>query len=85
MSWQTSFTLVCRIHVCQSPSPAATVHARTEDAPHMQEIVLDETMDDMDKNKDGFVTEQEYVGKPSSFSFSLSCYHGVHRGHLASI
>jgi Ca2+-binding EF-hand superfamily protein len=32
-----------------------------EDAPHMQEIVLDETMDDMDKNKDGFVTEQEYV------------------------
>ena len=51
----------------------------------MQEIVLDETMDDMDKNKDGFVTEQEYVGKPSSFSFSLSCYHGVHRGHLASI
>lgn len=32
-----------------------------EDAPHMRDIVLDETMDDMDKNKDGFVTEQEYV------------------------
>ena len=26
--------------------------------------MLDETMDDMDKNKDGFVTEQEYVGEP---------------------
>ena len=28
-------------------------------------------MDDMDKDKDGYVTEQEYVGKPSSSSFSL--------------
>ena len=30
----------------------------------MRDIVLDETMDDMDKNKDGFVTQQEYVGEP---------------------
>ena len=44
-----------------------------EDAPHMQEIVLDETMDDMDKNKDGYVTEQEYVGEPlPPFSSSSS-------------
>ena len=29
----------------------------------MQEIVLDETLHNMDKNNDGYVTEQEYVGK----------------------
>ena len=56
-----------------------------EDAPHMQEIVLDETMDDMDKNKDGFVTEQEYVGKTAS-SCSISCdSSSSHRGHLAAV
>lgn len=32
-----------------------------EDAPHMQEIVLDETLDDMDRNGDGYVTVKEYV------------------------
>lgn len=32
-----------------------------EDAPHMQKVVLDETMADMDKNKDGFITLNEYV------------------------
>ena len=28
----------------------------------MQEIVLDETLDDMDRNGDGYVTIKEYIG-----------------------
>jgi Ca2+-binding EF-hand superfamily protein len=36
-----------------------------EDAPHMQDIVLDETLEDMDKNGDGYVTLKEYVGRCS--------------------
>ncbi len=31
------------------------------EAPHMRDIVIDETMEDMDKNKDGFVELDEYV------------------------
>ena len=34
-----------------------------EDAPHMKQLVLDETMEDMDKNRDGFISIQEYVGQ----------------------
>ena len=41
----------------------------------MQEIVLDETVGDMDKNRDGYVTLQEYVGvyvvMPLTFAFSI--------------
>lgn len=33
-----------------------------EEAPHMREVVIAETMMDMDKNKDGFVELDEYVG-----------------------
>ena len=29
----------------------------------MRQIVLDESMEDMDKNKDGFVSINEYVGQ----------------------
>lgn len=31
------------------------------EVPHMREVVIDETMTDMDKNKDGFVELEEYV------------------------
>ena len=31
------------------------------EAPHMREIVIDETMTDMDKNKDGYVELEEYI------------------------
>lgn len=31
------------------------------EAPHMRDIVIEETMTDMDKNKDGFVELEEYV------------------------
>lgn len=29
----------------------------------MQEIVLDETLDDMDRDGDGYVTVKEYIGE----------------------
>lgn len=32
-----------------------------EEAPHMRDIVIDETMEDMDSNKDGYVTLEEYI------------------------
>ena len=32
-----------------------------QEAPHMREIVVEETMADMDKNKDGFVELDEYI------------------------
>ena len=32
-----------------------------QEAPHMRDIVVEETMVDMDKNKDGFVELEEYV------------------------
>lgn len=34
-----------------------------EDIPHMREIVVEEAMQDMDKDKDGYVTIDEYIGK----------------------
>ena len=34
-----------------------------EDAPHMREVVVRETMDDLDKNKDGSVSLEEYIGR----------------------
>lgn len=33
-----------------------------EDAPHMREVVVKETLDDLDKNKDGSVSLEEYIG-----------------------
>ncbi|XP_074659802.1 calumenin-B-like [Tubulanus polymorphus] len=33
-----------------------------EEVKHMKEIVVDETMDDIDKNKDGFIDVDEYIG-----------------------
>ena len=35
----------------------------TEESKHMREIVIDETMQDMDKDKDGFVTLAEYISE----------------------
>jgi len=34
-----------------------------EDAPHMREVVVKETLDDLDKNKDGRISIDEYIGK----------------------
>ena len=35
----------------------------TEEATHMRDIVVDETMLDMDKNKDGYVSLEEYISE----------------------
>ena len=33
-----------------------------EDAPHMRDIVVVETMEDIDKDKNGFISLEEYIG-----------------------
>lgn len=33
-----------------------------EDAPHMKEIVVVETMEDIDKDKNGYISLEEYIG-----------------------
>lgn len=33
-----------------------------EDAPHMKDVVVKETLDDLDKDKDGYISEDEYIG-----------------------
>ena len=46
-----------------------------EEAPHMRDLVIEETMYDMDKNRDGKITLEEYISKPLlplSLSLSLS-------------
>ena len=34
-----------------------------QDTPHMKDIVVQEALDDMDKDKDGYVTVEEYIRK----------------------
>ena len=34
-----------------------------EDAEHMREVVVAETMEDIDKNKDNVIDEKEYIGE----------------------
>lgn len=49
------------VHLCMC---VPDVHIlSSEEAPHMKHIVLDEAMEDMDKNRDGFITIQEYIGQ----------------------
>lgn len=36
---------------------------RAEDAPRMRDVYIDETLSDMDNNKDGFVTLDEYISE----------------------
>ena len=40
---------------------AAFLHP--EESPRMRPVIIDETMEDMDKDRDGFVTVQEYIGE----------------------
>lgn len=37
------------------------VFLHPEDSPHMREVVVNEALQDMDKDKDGFVTLEEYI------------------------
>ena len=41
-----------------------------EDVPRMREIVITEAMEDIDKNRDGFVTVKEYI---SEFTHHVLC------------
>ena len=41
----------------------------------MQDIVIKETMYDMDKSRDGKITLKEYISK--HLSLSLSCNYGI--------
>lgn len=43
-----------------------------EEATHMRGIVIEETMLDMDKDKDGFVTLEEYISKYSDDVIMMS-------------
>ena len=39
------------------------VFLHPEEFDHMKDTVIDEAFEDMDKNKDGHITLQEYIGK----------------------
>ena len=43
-----------------------------EDAPHMKEIVVVETMEDIDKDKNGVISLNEYIGMVLFFKISIS-------------
>ncbi len=34
-----------------------------DDVPHMMDVVVDETFQDIDKNRDGKITMEEYISK----------------------
>ena len=36
---------------------------RPHDFPHMNEVVLEKTMNEMDANKDGFITKEEFISE----------------------
>lgn len=42
----------------------------------MRNIVIDETLQDMDKDKDGFVTLEEYISKCEG-PYVYVCYGGI--------
>lgn len=39
-----------------------------ENNEHMKDLVVEETLEDIDKDKDGFITLDEYIGR-ASYSF----------------
>ena len=46
----------------------------TEETPHIRDIVIEETMYDMDKNRDGKITLKEYISKHLSLSHVTPCF-----------
>ena len=42
-----------------------------EDAPHMKEIVVVETIEDIDKDKNGVISLEEYIGAKLSLSNAI--------------
>ena len=51
---------------------AAFLHP--ENNPHMRDLVVEETLEDIDKNKDGVITLDEYIGTSSYFKYSKFCF-----------
>ena len=39
------------------------IYLHPEDSPHMRDVVIEETLQDMDRNRDGFVDKEEYISK----------------------
>ena len=48
---------------------ASFLHPENDDS--MKDIVVEETMEDIDKDKDGFVSLEEYIGTWTLFLLSL--------------
>ena len=44
------------------PPPPHPKSNPADDVPRMREIVLDQSMEDMDKNRNGFLSIDEYIG-----------------------
>jgi Ca2+-binding EF-hand superfamily protein len=45
-----------------------------EEFDHMKDIMVEETMEDIDKNKDGKISLEEYIGKSINFFASAKFY-----------
>ena len=43
---------------------------------HMKRLVVRETIDSLDKDKDGMISEEEYFGKFYLVSFLFTCHRG---------
>lgn len=46
-----------------------------EEAPHMLEVILRQTLEEKDANKDGFIDFQEYIGDRGNQSLNTVCMH----------
>ncbi|KAG3256513.1 reticulocalbin 3 [Ictidomys tridecemlineatus] len=59
-----------------------TAFLHPEEFPHMRDIVIAETLEDLDKNKDGYVQVEEYIGEWNPFLWyacpSCAWRHQVH-------
>ena len=55
-----------------------TAFLHPEEYDHMKDVVIDETLQDIDKDSDGFVSLDEYLGKPL-FCFTVN---SLSDGHL---
>jgi len=56
--WHSSFNLTVVMLHCHVP----------EEAENMREVVLDDEMEEIDTNKDGFVSLEEFTSKKYTFS-----------------
>jgi hypothetical protein len=43
-----------------------------EDAVHMQDVIVVETIEDIDKDGDGLISQEEYISEPLIYCFAFS-------------